>query len=130
MSSYEHNTSYIYIDMSINYIIHVYLHATILYTTSTYTSSCTYITYCMYIFMHTYHMRHVYLHVNILYTQCIHAMYLVIYDHMQHHILYIIDYIRYLIYYIVYTICYILSTIYYILCFRYYILLKYMVYHI
>ena len=77
----------------------------------------------MYIFMHRYHMIHVYLHVKILYTQCIYAVYLVVYDHIQHHIVYIIYYIRYLKYYIV-------CIIYYILCIIYYILLKYMVHHI
>ena len=67
----------------------------------------------MYIFMHTYHMIDVYLHVKILYNQCIHVMYLVIYDHIQHHILYIKYYIQYLIYYIVDTIYYVLDYIMY-----------------
>ena len=79
--------------MYIYNILHVYLHA------------------------HISHER-VYLHVKILYSQRIYAMYLVEYDHMQHHIhyiilLYTISYILYSLYYIVYIIYYVLYTIYY-----------------
>ena len=75
----------------------------------------------MYIFMHTYHLIHVYLHVKILYSQRICAMYLVEYDHMQHHILYII---------LLYTISYILYSLYYIIYTKYCVLYTIEVYGI
>ena len=74
-----------------------------------------------YVHAHISHER-VYLHVKILYSQGIYAMYLVEYDHMQHHILYIIYYIQYHIYYIVCIIYYVFYIIYYILYIIYYVL--------